>query len=110
MKQYLIDGLRPDDHVKLKALLDETCGPASLDTIYWIELAQDILTPLQKDHSACGPHVFALELTERFLSCEFLVRIRTRVKCDCMAYATPRQREWIMDRMDAMLDTLGITV
>ncbi|MFH1153406.1 MAG: hypothetical protein V1793_06295 [Pseudomonadota bacterium] len=110
MKQYLIDGLRPGDHQKLKAYLDEHHGPAVLGNIYWFKIDPEILTPLQREHTGCSPHVFALELDERFLSCELLVRIRGRIKCDCMAYATRKQREWIMDTMDAMLEILGITI
>jgi hypothetical protein len=110
MKQYLIDGLRPEDYQKLKTYLDEQWGPATLGNIYWVELDPGILTPIQREHTRCRPHVFALELDERSLACEFLVRIKTRVRCDCMAYATATQRAWIMDRMDAVLDTLNITV
>ena len=110
MKQYLIDGLRPEDHVKLKAYLDDHYGPASLGSVYWVEIDPDLLSPVQKEHGACAPHVFALELDERFLACELLVRIKKNIKCDCMGYATRRQREWIMDTMDGVLDSLSITV
>lgn len=110
MKQYVIDGLGLDNYRTLKEHLDRILGPPSLGAIYWVELEEDILTQTQKDHDRCAPHVFALELDERALSCELLVRIKTNIKCDCMGYATPVQREWLIRRIDTMLDELGIVV
>ncbi len=110
MKQYLIDGLSPQDHERLKAYLDEHHGPCDLGSIYWIEIEQAFLTPLQAAHTRCAPHFFALELGRDYLSCELLVRIRTSIKCDCMGYATPGQRDWLMGFADRVLDTLAITV
>ncbi|MBU1341373.1 MAG: hypothetical protein KKE44_10910 [Proteobacteria bacterium] len=108
MKQYVIDGLRLKDHQKLKTYLDEYLDAAPLGGIYWLELDTDVLTPLQKMHEACHPHVFALMLEETYLSCEFLVRIKKNIKCDCMDYATREQRDWLMDQADAILEKLGI--
>ena len=108
MKQYLIDGLRLNDYGTLKDYLDEHLESSPLGGIYWLELDQDVLTPLQKSHSECGPHMFALMLEETYLSCEFLVRIKKNIKCDCMGYATREQRNWLMDQADAILDKLDI--
>ena len=110
MKQYLIDGLSPQDHERLKHYLDENYGPCDLGAIYWVELDRDLLTPLQKEHSKCGPHLFALELGKSTLACELLVRIRTNIKCDCMGYATPGQREWLISSVDAVLEKLEIVI
>lgn len=110
MKQYLIDGLSPWDHDRLKEYLDEHHGPCDLGAIYWIKLGPDLLTPLQREHTSCAPHFFAMELGRDFLACELLVRIRTNIKCDCMGYATTLQRTWLMDFADNLLDTIGITV
>ena len=44
MKQYVIDELRPEDHKKIKAYLEENFGPASVAGIYWIPLAEDMLS------------------------------------------------------------------
>ena len=109
MKQYRIDGLDLKDHEKLKSYLDTHLGPPRLGTIYWLELEPCILTSLQKTHKNCAPHYFALELEPHFLSCEFLVRISRKVRCDCMGYATPEQREWLISTVDAILETLSIT-
>ena len=108
MKQYLIDGLQPGDHKKLKAYLDEHLDLSPLGGIYWLNLDADLLTPLQKAHTGCSPHHFALMLEETSLACEFLVRIKQNIKCDCMGYATSEQRNWLMDQADAILDKLDI--
>jgi len=110
MKQYLIDGLRPYDYEKLNRYCDETFGPPSLGSIYWVEVEPELLNEEQKTHKECQPHYFALELEEQHLSCELLVRIKKHIKCDCMGYADKKQREWIMDKVDDILKSLDITI
>lgn len=110
MKQYLIDGLRLSDYQKIKDYLDENLGSSPLGGIYWLELDDKILTPVQAEHNDCRPHVFALMLEETYLSCELLVRIKNNIKCDCMAYATKEQRDWLIDQADAILEKLEIQI
>ncbi|OQY50685.1 MAG: hypothetical protein B6230_05955 [Desulfobacteraceae bacterium 4572_89] len=110
MKQYVIDGLGPRDYQTLKEYLDKYLEPATINGVYWLELEQDILTPVQADHESCGPHVFALILDKNNLSCELLVRIKTNIKCDCMGYATREQRDWLMNQIDAILEKLSICI
>lgn len=110
MKQYVIDGLTLKDYTALKAYLDEHLESAPIGGIYWLELEKDLLTELQAAHENCGPHVFALMLEESYLSCELLVRIKTNIKCDCMAYATKAQRDWLVDWTDAVLENLSIRI
>ncbi len=110
MKQYVLDGLRLKDYQKLKAYLDKYLESSPLGGIYWLELDKELLTPIQKKHKACYPHVFALMLEENYLSCEFLVRIKKNIKCDCMDYATREQRDWIIDQADAIFEKLGIYI
>ncbi|MBU8909709.1 MAG: hypothetical protein KOO65_00435 [Desulfobacterales bacterium] len=110
MKQYLIDGFRISDYQKLKTYLDKYLKSSPLGGIYWLELDKDLLTPIQKKHEGCYPHVFALMLEETYLSCEFLVRIKKNIKCDCMDYATREQRDWLINQTDAILEKLGIEI
>ncbi len=110
MKQYVIDGLSPYDYERLKKYFDERFGQPSLGTIYWVEIDQSILSPLQKSHTQCQPYYFAFELDERRLSCELLVRIKKHIKCDCMGYADSKQRDWLMDMVDGILNTLDIVI
>ena len=69
-----------------------------------------MLTSVQADHCDCAPHVFALKLEQTLLACELLVRTQKHIKCDCMAYATKDQRNWLIDQIDAMLEKLAIRI
>ena len=108
MRVYLIDGLQLNDYKKLKNHFDEHLESSPLGEIYWLELDKQILTPFQKEHKECYPHVFALMLEETRLSSEFLVRIKKKIKCDCMGCATKEQRNWLMDYVDDIFKKLGI--
>ena len=110
MKQYVIDGLRPEDFGKLKNYLDEHFEITPLGGIYWMALEKNILSFQQQEHENCQPHVFALMLENDSLAAELLVRVKTSIKCDCMGYATPEQREWLIGKMDLILEELGIQI
>ncbi len=108
MKQYVIDGLRPEDHKKLEEYLDRNLEASPLGGLYWLRLDREILGPVQKSHEECAPHLFALELGDTYLSCELLVRIKNNIKCDCMGYATSEQRDWLIETVDSILMELNI--
>ncbi len=110
MKQYIIDGLRPNDYSELKKYLDANLEASPISSIYWLELPREILTPMQKEHKECKPHVFALVLENDYLSIELLVRIKKSIRCDCMGYALPEQREWLFNKVDMIFDRLGIRI
>lgn len=108
MKTYLIDELRPWEYEKIKAHLDKNFKDSNLDGIYWMPLEPMLLSKCQTEHESCRPHCFALELAPDRISCELLVRTRRRVRCECIAYATEPQRNWLIRHIDAMLEELGI--
>ena len=108
MRVYLIDELRLRDYKKLKNYLDEHLEASTLGGIYWLVLDKKILTKIQKEHISCSPHVFALMLEETKISCEFLVRIKNKITCDCMGCATVKQRNWLMEQVDAIFEKLDI--
>lgn len=110
MKQYVIDELRPTDYQKLKAFLDDKWGTAEFGGVYWIPLVTDQLGTTQTEHESCQPFHFALELEPTRLSCELLVRTRQRIRCDCIAYASEKQRNWIIGYLDDILEKLAISV
>jgi hypothetical protein len=109
MKQYVIDELRPADYKALKTYLDEQYGLAAMDGIYWIPVAADMLTDIQSAHTECRPQYFAVDLDGNRLACEFLVRSKNRVRCDCIDYATENQRNWLIGLIDNIFDRLNIT-
>ena len=108
MKQYVIDELRAADYKALKAHLDEHYGPAFLDGIYWIPIDTDKLTDIQRQHRECRPHCLALDLEQNRLACELLVRTKTRVRCDCIQYASETQLIWIIALIDNIFKQLKI--
>jgi hypothetical protein len=110
MKQYVIDELRPGEYERIKNHLEAACGPAELSGIFWLALDPSVYTEIQAAHTECQPFYAALRLSEQAVAVEFLIRTRSRVRCDCMAYATAAQTAWLMERLDAMLAELGIPV
>ncbi len=110
MKQYVIDELRYQDFEALQQYLQSRFSTSGLDGLYWIPLETDILSATQRSHADCHPHYFAVELEPERLSCELLVRTAARVRCDCIAYADERQREWFLNAIDAILEKLAIHV
>lgn len=110
MKQYLIDELRFEDHEKIKAYLDAHIQTSPMAGLYWMPLEKDLLADIQAAHPDCGPHYFALELHEDRLACELLVRAAQAIRCNCIAYASKEQRDWLITSIDAILEKLEISV
>ena len=108
MKKYVIDELRPADYKALKTYLDEQYGPAAMDGVYWIPVAADKLTDIQSAHTECRPQYFAVDLDGNRLACEFLVRSKNRVRCDCIDFATENRRNWLIGLIDHIFDRLHI--
>lgn len=109
MKQYVIDELRPADYQKIKTYLDENYGPTAIDGIYWIALPVDHYGAKQAKHRGCQPFYFAIDLEQSMISCEFLIRTRNRVRCECICYATEKQRNWLIEFIDHMFEKLEVT-
>jgi len=108
MKQYVIDELRPIDYKLVKAYLEENFSSSGVDGIYWIQLDQNSLTEIQMEHTNCQPFYFAVELEPGLITFELLIRTKKRIRCDCMGYATEKQRNWLMRLADSIFDTLEI--
>ena len=108
MKQYVIDELRPDDHLKLKEYLDANFAVSGFEGLYWLPMDEAAYDDVQAEHVDCQPYYFALELTPQRLACELLVRTNKCVKCECIRYATQDQRDWLIRSVDAISDRLGI--
>ena len=108
MKQYVIDELRPDDYDKIKSYFERQFGNGQLGGIYWIPLDESLLNETQTGHNACKPFFFAVELAPGSIACEFLVRTRNTVRCDCIGYATEYQRNWLIEKIDRIFSELEI--
>ena len=108
MKQYVIDELRPEDYDKLRSSLSEYFEPSDIDGIYWVVLDRNMLSDIQADHTECRPFYFAIELGPSKIACELLVRTKNKIRCSCINYATEQQRNWLIGRIDALFEELGI--
>jgi hypothetical protein len=108
MKQYVIDELRPDDYRKLKRHLEARHAVAGFDGLYWLPLGEQMLEAVQVQHSDCQPFYFALELFPDRLTCELLVRTNQRSRCQCIQYASERQRNWLVQAVDSIFEMLEI--
>ncbi len=108
MKQYRIDELRLEDYETLKTHLDERFGPCPVEGLYWIPLDDGVLDEVQAAHKDCQPFYFAVELQPEEVTFELLIRSRNRVRCDCIHYANPLQREHIISFADTMFVMLRI--
>ena len=110
MKQYVIDELRPSDYDTLKAYLNDHFGSGPMDGIYWLPIDSDMLSNEQAEHTDCHPLCFAVDLELNRLSIELLLRTKSRMRCNCMGYATETQRNWLIRTIDAMFDRLDIKI
>ncbi len=115
MRDYLIEDLQPGQLALICNALKARGLSGSLEGIFYLPLPDELLTETQRTHAAeCGPHIFALEALdgpgEPALKLELLVRARGKLRCECVAYATPAQREYVMDFLDAFIRQLDIAV
>ncbi len=111
MKQYVLDELRLEDFEQIRNYLDETYGPAKLGGLYWVPIQDPaLLTPIQAEHTQCRPYYFVIELEESKLSAELLVRAQQTIRCNCIAYANEKQRNWLYQVLEDMLTTLALKI
>jgi hypothetical protein len=110
MKQYVIDQLRESDHEQIKEYLDNKTERTALQGVYWVEVPSNMATAIQGEHTDCQPHYFAINLDYHQVSFELLIRSKQIIRCKCIAYATAKQRDFILQFADKMLEELGISV
>ncbi|MFH2045376.1 MAG: hypothetical protein ABIK92_09530 [Pseudomonadota bacterium] len=110
MKQYVIDELRHNDYEKIKTYLGENLEPSDIYGIYWLPIDNNFLAKEQAAHINCQPFFFIISLEEKLISIELLVRTRNRVSCNCIDYATEKQRNWLIGYIDDMLNRLEVSV
>jgi hypothetical protein len=108
MKQYVIDELREPDFYRLKEHLEQNLESTAMDGIYWVDLPVSLYTEMQDQHTTCQPYYFAIHLDFWQVSFELLIRSRPTLHCPCIAIADARQREYILQYADRLLEGLDI--
>lgn len=79
-----------------------------MDNLFWVQVASPLLTPLQQEHTACQPHVFALETGQRFVKAEFYLRTLQDMRCSCQGYCTLEQVRFVIEWVNGMLKDLSV--
>ncbi|MBW1966467.1 MAG: hypothetical protein JRI48_03605 [Deltaproteobacteria bacterium] len=113
MRQYVVDELRPKEVEKIREYLDENCDLSDIEGLYWLKIPDDILSPAQYEHKSCQPHCVAIELGDKWVKFEMLVRSRQKIRwirCKCVSFATHQQRAFLLSFVDNLLDRTGIRI
>jgi len=105
MRQYVIDDLSPMERDNIDSYLKRTLPQGAMLGLYWIALPLELLSGMQRAHvEKCGPYCCGVEVEKNAVRFEMLVRSQANLHCDCIAHATPVQRQYILDLADKMLN------
>jgi len=110
MKQYVIDQLREEDHEKIQGFLQKNASVSEFGDLFWVALPAEFYSNSQREHEQCQPFCFAVNLSPSKVDFELLIRSRQVLRCSCIAYANNKQRDYILDYADRMLDELKIKI
>jgi len=108
VKSYLIDEIGVADLRRIRRFLSEKAISSGLDTLFWVEVPNSLLTPLQQEHLPCQPHVFAVETGQSHVKAELYLRTLRDMRCPCQDYCTLQQARFIMEWVNSMLKDLSI--
>jgi hypothetical protein len=109
MKAYFLDEIASENMNKITEFLKGNASRSTMEQVFWVKFPKDLLSSIQFQHTACQPHAFAVELGSDWVKLEFLVRSLETMKCDCAAYCTDPQRDYIINFADRMLDQLEVS-
>ena len=104
MRQYVLDEIGKEDMERAVRWLEERAERSSVEGLYWVNFPPDMLAPVQFKHKECQPHCFAVEVGDDVVKFELLVRSRSSHRCRaCQVYASPQQRQFILDMADRLI-------
>ncbi len=111
MRVYVIDELLREQVQLIEKAMKAKGWTGGVEGIYYLPLPQELLDPDQAEHLAeCGPFFLAVEVLPEALRLELLVRAANIIRCSCIRYATPVQRNHMIDFFDAFIRGLDIPV
>jgi hypothetical protein len=93
---------------EIEVYLKEKTVSSGMEEIFWLEIPEGLLSPIQEAHKTCGPHYLAVETGPDFVKFEFLVRCRKRLRCDCVQYVTPAQETFLINFAHLLIQTLDL--
>lgn len=111
MRSYLIDEISADNMAIIEQQLTEKGFKGPLDHIFYIPFPHEMLSDEQQQHfETCGPYTLILETGRNWLKLELLVRGRGKLRCSCISFCTPEQRQQMIDFLDTFIRELDIPV
>ncbi len=110
MRQYMVDELRRMELERIRGYLDRHCEASDLGGLYWLHIPDECLSPTQIAHKDCMPFWTAVEMGGSWVKFEMLVRSRKKIRCNCVAFATEDQRDFILKFADKLLAGTEIPV
>lgn len=103
MRQLVIDQLSREERQNIEHYLKRHLRPGPLPDLYWLELPRELWGEAQQGHEDCAPFFFAVEVTEKQVVFELLLRSAGNLHCSCIGYAEPGQRALLLDFFDRLL-------
>lgn len=115
MRTYLIDELTDKDYTTIVDAFNDLKFNGPLEGIYYLPVPEELLQAEQVAHmDECGPYFMALECVEQYennsIRLELLTRARNKIRCSCVNYATPKQREHMIEYLDQFIEELEVSV
>lgn len=106
MRQFVIDELSPMELDNIDSWLKRNLQQGPLEGLYWLVLQKEQLDAAQQgeQHRDHGPYYMAVEVTRSEVRFELLVRSQNTLHCSCIAQASARQRQLMLDTIDRMLE------
>jgi len=104
MRQFVIDELSPMENDNIDSYLKRNLKQSPMVGVYWLLLPSELLSQTQKEHESCGPFYSSVELDRHGLRFELLIRSTANIHCSCIGYADEKQRRFILDFIDRMLE------
>ncbi|MBM9538592.1 hypothetical protein JWG43_16090 [Desulfobulbus alkaliphilus] len=103
MRQYMIDEISFLERDNLDSYLKRTLKPGGIEGVFFLGVPPDLLGAEQQGHEDCEPFYFTVVLEQNSIRFELLVRSAANMHCSCIAWATPAQRQFVLDFADRML-------
>lgn len=103
MRQFVIDEVSPMERDNIDSYLKRHLKQGPMIGLYWVVLPEDMLSDAQIGHEDHGPFYTAVEVEDKRITFEFLVRSKSNLHCTCIAHATKEQRDYILNFIDTML-------
>lgn len=104
MRQIVIDELSPMERDNIDSYLKRSLQQGPMIGLYWVVLPTDLYSSAQQGHDEHGPFYMAVEVEQSSVRFELLVRSQSNLHCSCIAYATPVQRQFVLDLIDKMIE------